>query len=348
MTQVMQIGSKGQDDRAGASEVAERAIGFAQKYQTPLVPEVFSVWYTYAERKNQELNDLLDHAMNTNQPITESSLSEIYYQKLSPRALSDDLKEIGTSLTNALGDVSETIESNMREHSNFSGTLRSAKHSLVHGSSKREITATISNLHKANQSHLASAQRMSVQLEKNRTKVSRLERELMEVKRAANTDYLTKLANRRRMDDLLDDALLVARHKKHSVTFAMGDIDGMEEVNQRWGLSAGDNVMKVYANELQRRLSGSQVPARFSGAKFALLLPNTSSSEAQTIVEEIRTNFRNINWVSDDTGEKIGNLTVSFGLTDLREGDTKERLIDRADKLLMEAKECGRDQVAVS
>ena len=348
MTQVMQINVIGQDEQAGSVEVAERAIGFAQKYKTPLVPEVFSVWFAYAERNNQELNNLLDQIMNTGQPITESSLSEIYHQKLSPRAMSDDLKEIGSSLTSALGDVSETIESNMKEHSAFSGTLRSAKNSLVHGTSKREINSTISQLHKANQSHLASAQRMSVQLEKNRTKVSRLERELIEVKRAANTDYLTKLANRRRMDDLLDDALLVARHKKQNVTFAMGDIDGMEEVNLQWGISAGDNVMKVYANELQRQLNGSQVPARFSGAKFALLLPNTSSTEAQNIVEKIRTNFRNINWVSDDTGEKIGNLTVSFGLTDLRKGDTKERLIDRADKLLMEAKDSGRDQVAIS
>jgi diguanylate cyclase len=348
MAQVMRIGAADEEERAGNDEIARRAIGFAERYDTPLIPEVFSVWFAYAGRRNGQLNDLMDKWMNTSQPFTESALCEVYHQYLSPRTLSDDLREIGSDLSSAIGDVSETIETNLREHSAFSGALRSAKQSLVHGSSKREISSTIAHLHKVNQSHLASAQRMSVQLEKNRNKVSRLERELMEVKRAANTDYLTKLANRRRLDDLLDDALLVARHKKHAVTFALGDIDGLEQVNQRWGLSAGDNVMKVYANELQKKVSGSQVPARFSGAKFALLLPNTPVQDALDLVEQIRVNFRNIDWVSDDTGEKIGNLTVSFGLTDLRDGDTKERLIDRADKLLMEAKDSGRDKVAVS
>lgn len=334
--------------REAAMEIAERAIGFAQKNKTRLIPEVFWVWYVYAERKNDQINEMLDTAMNTGQPITEASLCEIYHQQLSPRALSDDLNSIGKDLTSAIGEVSDSLDTNIKEHSAFSGNLRKAKSALVTSTSKREVSATLAQLHKVNQSHMASAQRMSVQLEKNRNKVSRLERELAEVKRAANTDYLTKLANRRRMDDLLDDALLVARHKQHAVTFAFGDIDGMEEVNQKWGMTAGDNVMKVYARELQRKLTGNQVPARFSGAKFALLLPNTTCEDALKLVEDIRVNFRNIDWVSDDTGEKIGNLTVSFGLTDLRTGDTKEKLINRADKLLMEAKHCGRDQVAIA
>ncbi len=323
-------------------------MGFAQKYETPVVPEVYTVWYTYAERKNIKLNEILDKAMNTGEAITEASLCEIYNQMLSPRAMSEELRSIGETLDSALGDVSNSLDDNIKQHSAFSGSLNRARHSLSATSSKREVASTISQLQKVNQSHMASAQRMSVQLEKNRAKVSRLERELMEVKRSAYSDYLTKLANRRRMDDLLDDALLNARHKQQAVTFAFGDIDGMEEVNQRWGMTAGDNVMKVYARELKRHLSGTQVPARFSGAKFALLLPNTTSDQALELVETIRISFRQIDWVSDDSGEKIGNLTVSFGVTDLRDGDTKEKLIDRADKLLLEAKNCGRDQVAIA
>ena len=341
MGQILQEGA----DRPDTPELAARAAGFAEKYETPMTPEVYWTWFVYATRRNETLNEMLDRAMNMGEPITEAALTDIYHQHLSPRSMSDDLHAIGRTLSSALGEVSDAVESNIKDSSAFSGALRSAKQSLVHGTSKREVSEIITQLHKANQQHIASAQRMQFHLEKNRAQVSKLERELLDVKRAANTDYLTKLANRRRLEEMLEDALFAARHKDQSVAFALGDIDGLQEINTKWGLSAGDNVLKVYANELGKSLTGNQLPARFSGAKFALLLPNTSGQGGVEIAESIRQSFKRIDWVSDDTGDQIGNLTVSFGVTELREGDTRERLIDRADKLLMEAKQAGKDRV---
>ncbi len=343
MTQLMQF-DKPADQQDGFDDVANRALDFARKHRTTLTPQVFEVWFTYARRSHALLNETLDKAMNIGEPITEASLTEFWHQHLSPRAMSDDLGEISKVLQGAMGEVGEAMEGGLKDASTFSLSLRSMKQSLVTGSSKRDVAEAITKLHRINQEQIASSQKLTVQLEKNRGQVSRLERELHDLRRTANTDYLTGLANRRRLDDLLDQAVFAARQRGTPLSFVLADIDGLKRVNDGWGHSAGDNVLKTFANELRKALRGAAVPARFASAKFALLLPETSLAEATQISEELRSGFARFDWVSGESGEDIGELTVSFGATTLASGEDKSALVDRAARLLADAKDGGRNR----
>jgi diguanylate cyclase len=334
----------GDDTRLGFDEVAQRAIDFARRYRTTLTPPVFEVWFTYVRRTHALLNTTLDTAMNTNAPITEASLTDFWHQNLSPRAMTDDVAAISKVLQAAMGDVTEAMDGGLRDASALSGSLRSVKQTLTAGSSKRDVAEIITRLHRINQEQIASSQKLTVQLEKNRAQVSKLERELVDLKRSANTDYLTGLANRRRLDDLLDQALLVARQRGTPLSFVLADIDGMRAVNDRWGHSVGDNVLKIFANELRRPLRGAQIPARFASAKFALLLPDTTTDQAFALAESIREKFRKFDWVREGSGESIGEMTVSLGVTELHAGDDKAALTDRAAGLLSAAKADGRNK----
>lgn len=318
----------------GGDSIAARAIAFARKNNTAMTPHVYEVWYTYCARENREINETLDTAMNTGQTLTVDVLTTLYHTHLSPRAMNDELSDIGTNLTNTIGSVSEAMDQSLKEQSAYSGTLRSVKQSLAYGSSKQEVSAVITRLHKANQGHINSAQRLNVQLEKNRTHVSKLKSELIEAKRASNTDYLTGLANRRLLDEQMDSAVFTARQKKQNLAFLMGSIDGMAKVTRRHGLSAGDNVMKLFAEELRKQLRGGQVAARFEGARFSVLLPETHEREAFAIAERVRKAFQRLDWISKRSGDDIGVLSISFGGSVLRKGEAKEELVDRADKLL--------------
>lgn len=325
-------------------EVAGRAISFAARYGTPLSPAVYEVWYIYAARANQAINEKLDLALNTGRPLDAEYLLNLYQEHLSTRSVSDELDMLGSSLVSAMGNVADAMDENMQHNSLFSGTLRNAKRSLVQGTSKHELSDLIKQLHKANQQHLQAAQRMNMQLDKSRAQVAKLKGELIELRRASNTDYLTGLPNRRMLDELLDQAIFDARQRKQELALLMGVIDNLEPVSRKFGLSTGDTIMRRFADQLRQDLRSSQMAARFAGAKFAIVLPDQNNRDSFIVAEYARKRFRQIEWVAKDSGQAIGTLSVSFGGAMLRDGDTRDSLIDRANAHLLKAQAEGSDR----
>lgn len=323
-----------------AEDIPERALGFARKYRTQLTPEVFEVWYTYSARDNPQINEVLDRAMNTGQDLDVEFLTKLYSEHLSPQSAGDALDRIGGDLHGTLTRVSDALGENLKEHSVFSGTLRNAGRHLAQGSSKGEVSGVIRELHRANQQHLQAAQKLGLQLEKSRAQVAKLKNELFEVKRSSNTDYLTGLPNRRALDEVLDNEIFDARQKKHPLALMMCALDNLETVTRTHGLSAGDETMKAFAEITRRVLRQEQTPARFAGARFAMVLPEMEPVEGLQLAEALRQRFKEL----DGAKGMIGQLSVSVGVTELQEGDDRTILIDRADRALTDAQGEGRDR----
>jgi len=329
-------------------ETAARAVDFAGKYGTPVSPHVFETWYSYAERSNKALNDALDYAMNTGQVISKEFLHQLYHEHLSPKAMSDEMNEIGIDLTSTIGNVSEAVDARLKENKAFTGALRVARQSLMQGSSKGEVSDVIKTLHKANQSQIESTSRLSVQLEKNRAQVSKLKSELIEARRQSNTDYVTGLPNRRLLDERLDKAIFECRQRSRDLTVIMGAIDNLDALLETHGATVGDSVVRSFAEQLQRGLKSDQIAARYGGAKFAVVLPGQSLQMAFRIAEEVRKHFRSLEWIARDSGQSIGSLSVSFGGSKLKDGDDRASLLDRVDRFLLEARKTGRDRSIIS
>ena len=157
-----------------------------------------------------------------------------------------------------------------------------------------------------------------------------------------NTDPLTKAFNRRYFLEVLETE--VQRSKRYGVPFAlvMGDVDHFKRVNDVFGHQAGDQVLKEVVAAIQTRIRSSDVFARWGGEEFVLLLSSTSLESAVPLVESIRENIRLL-----DFGE-VGTITISFGVTTIRDGDIVDTLLNRSDKLLYEAKAAGRNCVRFS
>jgi two-component system cell cycle response regulator len=164
----------------------------------------------------------------------------------------------------------------------------------------------------------------------------------------AITDPLTNLNNRRFLDHHLN--LAMARHIRGAaedvVSVLMLDIDFFKRVNDTYGHDAGDEVIKEFARRLSLNVRAIDMPCRFGGEEFVVLMPGTDQPDALHIAERVRSQVADIPFVLAD-GRSL-DVTVSVGVATSRGlGDSPEGLLKRADEGVYEAKQSGRNRVIV-
>ncbi|MDD4951329.1 MAG: diguanylate cyclase [Desulfovibrionaceae bacterium] len=188
--------------------------------------------------------------------------------------------------------------------------------------------------------------RMVRDLDDKNAALERLTEDLSEVNRnlyeLANTDVLTGLTNRRRFFEELDGR--VAHFKRYGQRFclAMFDVDHFKRINDTFGHAVGDEVLKALSAEARSDLRETDVVGRIGGEEFAVLLPNTSLDAARGLCERLRKGFAAC-VVRTEAGEV--RFSASFGLTEYQPGEAADDLMKRADELLYQAKDAGRNCV---
>ena len=170
--------------------------------------------------------------------------------------------------------------------------------------------------------------------------------ELMEANKTishqAATDDLTELYNRRYFNECLTAALSAARRHTFPLSMIMIDLDHFKSVNDTYGHSTGDVILKKFSDLLREIIRTEDVAARWGGEEFIVLLPHTASDAAAALAERIRAAFEQ----QSDGAIKIG-LSASFGVVQSLESDDADTLIRRADAALYQAKREGRNRVVL-
>ena len=172
-----------------------------------------------------------------------------------------------------------------------------------------------------------------------------------EVLRFATLDALTGLNNRRQFETRLRQETANARRNKKPLCCIMLDIDYFKKVNDTWGHSAGDCVLKNVAKIISQELREYDIASRYGGEEFCILLPDTKLREAAFVAQRLRAAAEKaeIN-ISDDMllGGDILKVTISVGVSEYDETmDSPEKLHQCADIALYEAKRRGRNRVVV-
>lgn len=161
----------------------------------------------------------------------------------------------------------------------------------------------------------------------------------------AVTDLLTRLRNKGYGLARLEEAVYSAARQKQGLALAMLDIDLFKRINDSRGHPVGDLVLREVGSRIQRNIRKADVPVRFGGEEFMVILPQTLPEKLFEIGERLRLAIADVPVVIDQSGTAIP-VTVSVGLAVYLPGkDTAASLLERADQALYRAKRGGRNRV---
>jgi diguanylate cyclase (GGDEF)-like protein len=159
------------------------------------------------------------------------------------------------------------------------------------------------------------------------------------IKRLSEEDYLTKLHNRRKIHEILQNE--ISRSKRYNSTFAviLFDIDNFKNTNDKFGHNAGDQLLVEISGIIRHIIRESDIASRWGGEEFLVFCPHTNIDGAFSLAEKLRNN------IEKNEFEGIGYKTCSFGVAQIEHADTVQSLIQRADEALYSAKNSGKNMV---
>ena len=171
-----------------------------------------------------------------------------------------------------------------------------------------------------------------------------LQQELEQVETEADTDRLTGLANRRRMDEFLEAMFNIFQEEEQPFSFIIADVDHFKHFNDTHGHQLGDVVLASVAAIFKKCIRRGDLAARFGGDEFVVILPNCVKDNAVLIANKMRMDIAEEKFPYQL--QHLGKITCTFGVATFPEDAvTKELLLKKADESLYKGKSEGRNQV---
>lgn len=170
------------------------------------------------------------------------------------------------------------------------------------------------------------------------------EREMHFARRVARTDALTALPNRMELDSGLTELIEATRAQGKPLCLLFLDLDHFKSINDRFGHPIGDACLIRLGQILRRHVRTSDLIARYGGEEFVIVLEGAGNTRALEAAQILR---QAVQKEGTQIRGRAVNLTVSIGVSDLRDSDDADALLARADAALYQAKLRGRNRVEV-
>jgi two-component system, cell cycle response regulator len=174
-----------------------------------------------------------------------------------------------------------------------------------------------------------------------------LEQKRALLEEVASTDVLTRLPNRRAIEDWANKQLKGAARHGFPVWVVLGDLDSFKEINDTFGHEAGDTVLRTFADTLRKLTRISDMCGRLGGDEFLIVISHVSAENIELAINRFRELFCALSFPF--AGKSI-NISATFGVAGSESGSLKDfdALVRKADEMLYEAKRAGRNCVHIA
>jgi diguanylate cyclase len=332
-------------DPARTLAFAEIALNQIKAFGLPADPASYALWYAYAAATQPTLNKKIDDLIAAQRVLSVTELDRLHDQYLSPTGMAERADKFSTVLLDQIELIIDLVEAALASSSSLQMQFASAGQELRRTVDRATIKAVIETLVTSIQGMEERASSFQKQLQSSQDVIEALKDDLEQACRDSNTDAITALSNRRHFDIALDQAITTATHNDSPLSLLFIDVDRFKEFNDAHGHQMGDDVLRLLGATLKQALNGQGLAARVGGEEFAIVLPNAELSQAHVLAEDIRSAIMGREVLRRATGERLGRITVSIGVTQYQPSESASSLIERADRHLSKAKEQGRNRV---
>lgn len=334
------------DDVARTHAIAEHAIAKIKTNELAAFPPNYEIWFAYAAGFNPALNKRINEILRAGEHVSQDQLEAIREEFFGAGSFEERVDAVGGKLSGKVSEIMHLINDAAGQTSGYSDELQDAsKHLSLASSDQAKVKEIVGNLITMTDEVERKNRSMSEKLLDSEKEIASLKEALESVRYEAMTDQLTGIGNRKRFDRAMDEAMLTADASGVPFSLLVCDIDHFKKFNDTHGHQTGDQVLRLVGSTIKGSVSAKSIACRYGGEEFCVIVPATHLKQATEIASTIRQAVMGKELVKRSTGETLGRVTISIGVAELRNGDTVQTLIERADQCLYAAKHAGRNRV---
>lgn len=326
-----------------AAELANQSINSMADARIPQTPHNFTVWYEHLSGCNPALTKFLNRVLEKEFKLSAEKNREIFERfctigSINPNEWDSRIEAVANEIFEALNNATTGTEKYGAALQEFSGSVSDT-------ANPSKITGKIKNILSETMGMATQITNLQDNLQNAKSELSDLRNELQVTQREAMTDTLTGLANRRCFDESLERLIKESGMENEPLSLVLSDVDHFKKFNDNYGHQVGDQVLRLVGKSLVDGVKGQDVVARYGGEEFGLILPNTRIDGAIAAAENLRKTLASRKLAHKGKSGSFATITLSFGVTEFKQGESIETFVSRADCLLYQAKDQGRNRV---